>query len=160
MAGKKAEQKAEQPKQLGFHLLAGLSISERSTIPPGKQNGIATVAFDAPPVASEAPPAPRDVATGSKTEVYRPAPTQRKKAKKPAEVSAAYTQATFDDFFTQLLAADEENIPRSITISESWHNPGDLSLLDFDSLTPAAVPTDEDHAIPAGKPVKIGRAHV
>ncbi len=76
MAGKRAEQKADQPKQLGFHLLAGLSTIDGSAREPEKQDSISPVAFDAtlvtpdtPQTLSDAPQAPLDVSI-DKNRIY------------------------------------------------------------------------------------------
>src|SRR6266851_1988746 len=133
MPGQGAERRAEPIKQLDFDTLEKLPIRFGDTIPPGKQNGIAT--------------ATSDVATGGRGEVYRPAPRIRRKARKHATETNGIQQATLEELFT--LISKQANIPRSITISESWHD-GELKQLDFDSL--AAVPADDARAIPAGKP--------
>src|SRR6266487_3845689 len=152
MPGRGAERRAEPIKQLNFDTLATLSASESSTIPPGKQNGIATAKSDVATVAS-------DVATALRGEVYRPAPPVRRKtkpgtrlylARKHAPLPEGVHQSTLDDLFT--LISREADIPRTITISDTWRDfepSGHLRQLNFDSL--AKLPADDARAIPAEK---------
>src|SRR6266567_3905179 len=138
MPGRGAERRAEPIKQLDFDTLEKLPIGFGDTIPPGKQNGIATVASD--------------LATALKGEVYRPAPPVRRKAKKHAPLPEGVQQATLDELFT--LISREAEIPRTITISETWPDfepSGHLQQLNFDSL--AKLPADDPRAVPAEKPV-------
>jgi len=138
MPGRGAERRAEPITQLNFDSLADLPTSESNAIPPGKQNGIATVASD--------------VATALKREVYRPAPPVRRKTRKHAPLPEGIQQATLDEFFT--IISREANIPRTITISETWSDfapSGHLQQLHFDSL--AELPADDVRAVPAKKPV-------
>src|SRR6266699_2227961 len=146
MPRREAERRAEPIKQLNFDALAALPASESSTIPPGKQNGIATVASD--------------VATALKGEVYRPAPPVRRKtkpgtrlylAKKHAPLPEGIQQATLEDLFTFI--SSEADIPPTIPISETWRDvepSGHFQQLSFDSL--AKLPADDARAVPAKKP--------
>src|SRR2546427_686854 len=104
MPGRGAEHRAGHIQQLGFDSLEKLPIRFGDTIPPGKQNGIAT--------------ATSDVATTLKGEVYRPAPAVRRKAKKHAILPEGVQQSSLDELFT--LISREADIPRTITISETW----------------------------------------
>src|SRR6266516_6440199 len=113
MPGRGAERRAEPIKQLGFDSLAALPASESSTIPPGKQNGIAT--------------AKSDLATALRGEVYRPAPPVRRKtkpgtrlylAKKHAPLPEGIQQARLEDLFTFISRKTE--IPRTMTSTETW----------------------------------------
>src|SRR6266702_3025273 len=138
MPGRGAERRAEPIKQLDFDTLEKLPIGFGDTIPPGKQNGLATVASDA--------------TTALKGEVYRPAPPVRRKAKKHAPLPEGVHQSTLDDLFT--LISREADIPRTITISETWPDfepSGHLQQLNFDSL--AKLPADDARVVPAEKPV-------
>src|SRR6266568_5899404 len=146
MPGRGAERRAEPIKQLNFDTLATLPASDSSTILPGKQNGIATAASD--------------VATALRGEVYRPAPPVRRKtkpgtrlylAKKHAPLPEGIQQATLEDLFTFI--SRDADIPRTITISETWRDvepSGHLQQLSFDSL--AKLPADDARAVPAKKP--------
>src|SRR6266699_6691615 len=144
MPGRGAERRAEPIKQLNFDALAALPASESNAIPPGKQNGIATAKSDVATVAS-------DVATALRGEVYRPAPPIRRKTRKHAPLPEGIQQATLDDLFT--LISREADIPRTITISETWRDvepSGHLQQLSVDAL--AKLPADDARAIPAEKP--------
>src|SRR6266567_3863370 len=90
-----AEHRPGHIKQLDFDALAALPSSDSSTIPPGKQDGIATVASDATTATS-------DVATGVKGEVYRPAPPVRRRAKKHPPLPDGIQQSTLDELFAIL----------------------------------------------------------
>ncbi len=100
------------------------------------------------------------MATALRGEVYRPAPPVRRKtkpgtrlylAKKHAPLPEGIQQATLEDLFTFI--SRDADIPRTITISETWRDvepSGHLQQLSFDSL--AKLPADDARAVPAKKP--------
>src|SRR6266567_2834255 len=136
-----AENRAGLIRQLGFDSLAEVAAGDAGRVPPGNNTGSAS--------------ATSEVATTRTGEAYRSAPRVRRKAKKHESKTPGIQQATFDELFTIL--SREAAIPRSITISESWHDvepPGRLQQLDFDSL--AQGPADAVREVSAGTPEGSG----